>query len=107
MSADRPHKCTVMQEVLLKYVITVRPLTENDLSRDCPYGDFDLDDYEFHLQSLASDIENLDEVNSVSDPNNQICVDTALSKQELLEKMKPFFIREFCYVRYLSIESCA
>lgn len=101
-----PSNSIVMQEVLLGYIITVRPLTEKDVSIDCPYGNFDLDDYGFHLNSLASDIENLDEVISVSVSNNQISVDTALPKHELLEKMNPFFSREFCYVRYLNIENC-
>ena len=96
-----------MQEVLLKYIITVRPLTEIDVGFDCPYGNFDFDDYEFHLNSLVSDIESLVEVSSVSETNNQICVNTALSKNELLDKMKPFFSHEFCYVRYVGIESFA
>ena len=91
----------------MKYIITVRPLTEKDVSLDCPYCNFDFDDYERHLSSLVSDIESLDEVSSVSETNNQICVNTALSKNELLEKMKPFFSREFCYVRYEGIESFA
>lgn len=52
---------------------------------------------ELHLNSLVSDIESLDEVSSVSETNNQISVNTALSKNELLDKMKSFFSREFCY----------
>lgn len=101
------HDTKVMQEVSLKYLITVRPLTEKDVSIDCPYGNFDLDDYEFHFNSLASDIESLNEVNSVSVSNNQISVDTALSEKELLGKMKPFFSQAFCFVRYLNIKSNA
>lgn len=89
----------------MKYIITVRPLTKSDVSFDCPYGSLalDLEDYELHVKSLASDIANLKGVNSVLDTNNQICVDTVLSKDDLLEKMKPFFSREFCYLRYLSL----
>ncbi len=93
----------------MKYLITVRPLGETDVSFDCPYGNLcsDDDDYNVHLNSLASDIESLDDVNSVRVSNNAIIVDSALPKPELLEKMKPFFSRELCFVRYLNIENCA
>ncbi|HGS4463439.1 TPA: hypothetical protein ACMDOB_003313 [Vibrio metschnikovii] len=91
----------------MNFVIKTRKLTENDLGRDCPFPVLDQDRYEEQLELLAEDFKAIKGINSSSVVGAEIHIDSSYSEQELLNNLKHLFQRDFCIVRFQSIESLA
>ena len=88
----------------MKFKISVRQLSSNDASKDCPFPDIDDDLYDLHLKTLVDDICNLPDVINAFISNNEITIESILDKQTLKNSIKQIFSREFCYVRFIDIE---
>jgi hypothetical protein len=86
------------------YRIFVRQLTNDDFSKECPFPNEDKEFYDPHLNALVEDIGNLQDIISASVSNDVVSIESDLDKNALLDRVKPFFSREFCYVRYKKIE---
>jgi hypothetical protein len=88
----------------MKYEIYVRQVEKHDLSFDCPFPDYDEDNYNMHLASLVEDIDLNNDVISVTENNNIITIETPFEENELLDALKELFSREFCYVKFKEIK---
>jgi hypothetical protein len=91
----------------MKYQINVRKLDDNDFSRDCNFPVTEPTEYKECLALLATDIEQLQPIVSVSLVGNGIQIETELTESELLDTVKTMFQRVFCEVRFISVEKLA
>lgn len=92
---------------IVRFKLKVRPVIGRlDATRDCPFPIICPETYSMHRNALKEDIEQLDDVSSVSlsEKEDLILIDTTLSEEELLEKMKPLFTRSFICLRFSGID---
>lgn len=87
----------------MRYKISVRPLSNDDASKDCIFPDIDNDIYDMHLNALVEDIGNLPKITCAFILNGEITIESSLDKKSLEDSMKQIFIREFCYIRFVNI----
>lgn len=90
----------------MNYRLTVRGFEDQDVDNKCPYSSEE-GDLDMYLNSLVEDIESINEVSDVvrDDCFITIKLDEPVSKETLLEHMKPFFTdRRVCEYKYVSLE---
>lgn len=88
----------------MKYQISVRKTKEDEIiSKECFMCDTDEETYAIHLSALVQDIAEKAIVQSISEVDNVIIIETSLSQEDLMGSLKELFTREFCYIRYLNI----
>ncbi len=90
---------------MLQYKIHVRPLAQADVSKDCPFPIIDDHTYAVHLGALIEDIASLPEIKSTPSSDGNILIYSVLNERELKNRMEHLFSREFCHVKFVSIET--
>ena len=90
---------------MLQYKIHVRPLTQADASKGCPFPIIDDQTYAAHLGALIEDIASLPEIKSAPSPDGNVLLYSTLNEHELRNRMKYLFSREFSYIRFINIET--
>ncbi|MCF6292730.1 MAG: hypothetical protein L3J04_04975 [Robiginitomaculum sp.] len=88
----------------MTYVLKIKKFEESDINRDCPFGLDEDYDFDMYANTLAEDIENINGVSSVTRDNDLITIDASIKERDLKEAMKPFFKRDLCFIRYVSLK---
>jgi len=83
----------------MKFILNVRPFTDNDINLQCPFEP-DVDDYEMYLNALVEDIENLDITSNVTLNNSiiEVAVTNQITEKIFKEKLKPIIIAMSCKI---------
>jgi hypothetical protein len=88
----------------MNYKIKVRKANTDDTSPECPYINQYKDKYEIYLSSLLEDISNNDNIEEVNLNENEIFITSKLTKNNIENELEHLFKRDFCYIKFISIE---
>ena len=90
----------------MRYALTTRPLSANDISKECPYLPED-EDADLHLSALSEDIQSLSAVKSVAKNGFVFTIELndGTTHSEIKAAMRPLFSGErFCMFRFVSLD---
>ena len=92
----------------MKHVVTVRMVTHDDVSPDCPNPDADPDTYQATLSAFVLGIEQIpgiDRAELAKDgQKDQLHIESALDKNSLKGKLEHAFRFDFSRLRFVSHE---
>ncbi|MCK5111420.1 MAG: hypothetical protein KAQ94_07855 [Arcobacteraceae bacterium] len=88
----------------MKYQIYVRKVEEKDLSRDCPYPDYDDETYAQNLLKLVAEINLNHKVTEATENNNIITIESELKQKDLLNNLESIFKMESCFIKTVKIK---
>ena len=91
----------------MRYKLTFKKLTIQDVSADCPFlpDDPDGEKYEMHLNAIIEDIKSINGVvdaNLSSDGTVTVVTDE-MNKKIFSDQLEPFLKRDFCYLRLIEM----
>ncbi len=93
----------------MKYKLTVKPMVESEMSRECPFPP-EKEDFEPYLIAMVEDLNNLNEVTNATIWNldsGDIIIETnnSITEKQLCDAMKPIFSSFICKIRYKSLKT--
>lgn len=89
----------------MKFILTIRPLTEKDITVSTPFLP-EADDYDMYLRALCEDIKKVDKIIAVTKNNSSLYIETnePLDEEELKNRIKPVFTKDLMNnLRFVSL----
>lgn len=89
----------------MKYRIKIRQLTDQDLSRDCPFPNTESENYITHVDSLLESLKAIETVDTVNEVSGTILIESQLNdKYDFWNSVKFFFKEEKENIKFVSAE---
>lgn len=88
----------------MKYQISVRKVEEKDLSKECPYPDYDDEVYQKNLSTLVANLNLNSKVIEATESNNIITIESELQQQDLTDNLESIFKMESCFIKRVDMK---
>lgn len=90
----------------MKFRVAVRPLSESDISLDCPYTP-SLEEYHQELELLLIEIKQIPQCISACFDRNDIYIDASFTNVgEMKNGLRSLFSKYICFIRFVDAEVC-
>ena len=89
---------------MFKYRIKIRPASDEENPRECLLEEVSLDNYEIRLNAMMADIRNTPGIMSLIRIEHEIIISTNFDVASIKGKLKPFFSRDHCHIRFVELE---
>lgn len=89
---------------MFRYKIKIRPASEEDSLRECLIEEVNPDNFEIRFDAMMVDIKNIPGIMSLIRIEDEMIISTNFDVASVKGKLKPFFSRDHCHIRFVELE---